>query len=246
MDRPNIDSLAIRELLRLSQTDVTPDPLEGLAYAAQAYEMSVLTTDDPTAAGEAAAKAGFRAEQAQLPVQEVDDWFAKSHKQLRSEDERYTTTHDERFRRERVATHILQGRSLALRLLVRGELCNEDTALYTSVIFGLGNMILESRQKKLTSFDPYGTMLDKHWATHEAMNGSAIRGAKIAVRGLTRAIRAKQETANAESSFAKHAKFVVKQSIGNLMAGALSITKPLDVVKPFQKLRRKVAISVLG
>ncbi|MGH7237192.1 MAG: hypothetical protein ACREGF_01510 [Candidatus Saccharimonadales bacterium] len=98
--------------MRLSQTNVTAEPADGLQFAAAAYykgRQPEAKISDPTAAGEAAAKAGLRAVQLNAPLSDVTDWFDRSYEALGNE------TLPEK--RERVATHLLEGRSLALSLV---------------------------------------------------------------------------------------------------------------------------------
>src|SRR6266550_2953463 len=76
-----------RELLHASQTDQTPDPAKAYPIAAAAYdkataEFSEDANADPTAAAEAAAKAGLRAEQLGKDLDDVKNWFDRSYQAL--------------------------------------------------------------------------------------------------------------------------------------------------------------------
>ncbi len=241
--------LPVRELLRLSQTDQTPDPGLGLVYAIAAYEKAqdhTVAALDPTAAGEAAAKAGFRTAQNGQPFQDFSRWFDRSLGSLRDDG---LNTHNSRFLRERIATHLLYGRSVSLSLLkgTFGPVAQpRDMVVMGRTQFGLGEDILKRQHKRGHSWDPYATMLARHWATHEAVSGSAFDGAKLATRGIWRAVRSSQETANTPRNPLQHGKFIVKQTVNNAAAGALAATQPLDRLPVVKKLRHRMALALLG
>jgi hypothetical protein len=235
------ESITVRELLRLSQTDVTLDPNQGLDYAAQAYEMAKdpsVRASDPTAMAEAAAKAGFRAEQADKPLEEVSAWFERSISSLPNS--------DPRSRRELVATYTLEGRALSLHSLnkVLNNQTNDTPELkrFASGAFENAEDILKSQHSKGSRWDRYATMSARHRATHEAVFGYADLAATTAVRGMWRAIRADREGKPSE----EHRSFVKKHLIGNFVAGLLVVSRPIDRIPKVNAQRLKVAHKLLG
>jgi hypothetical protein len=232
-----------RELARLSQTDVTSDPQLGLQYAAAAYDAGLrpeIAAADPTLAGEAAAKAGFRAAQADLSLAQTGHWFMRSYEQLDD-----SASPDIAKRRERIATLALEGRSWGLRLL-RHAISEPQLAGGGSAAFASGEDLLQEQHQRGKRWDPYGTMLARHRATFEAEFGSAPLAAKVASQGLWRALRARQETANSPAGPLKHAKFVGKQLLMNTAALSLAVSRPLNVLPKGKGLRRQLALKLLG
>jgi hypothetical protein len=235
------EQITVREALRLSQTDVTLDPNQGLDYATQAYEMakdSSIITTDPTAIGEAAAKAGFRAEQAGKPLEEVSAWFERSVSALPNS--------DPRSRRELVATYTLEGRALSLHSLNKllGNQTNDTPELkrFASGAFENAEDILKSQHSKGSKWDRYATMSARHRATHEAIFGYGDLAATTAARGMWRAIKADREGKPVE----EHRSFVKKQFVGNFVAGLLVISRPIDRIPKVNAQRLKVAHKLLG
>lgn len=216
------------ELLVQTQTNVTPDAAEGFAIAQIAFERAV----DPIEKGTAARQAGFRAEQAGVAPQVVQGWFDNSRAALSSD--------DPQVKRELIATELLTGRALALRIERMGSKVVELAAA-ASAAFERGEIMLQEQHAKAQPWDRFGTMLARHRATHEAMNGSAGNAAITATRGLWRAVRAKKEGTSED-----HKAFVVKQLTANAAAGALAITKPLARISKVSGVRHKLAGKLLG
>lgn len=221
-------SLPVTELLARTQTNITPDANEGFEMARLAYELA----ETPIEKGTAARQAGFRAEQAGETPQVVQDWFENSRTALSSD--------DPQIRRELIATELLTGRANALRIERMGSTVVE---LVTSAdeAFERGETILQEQHAKAQPWDRFGTMLARHRATHEAMNGKASFGAATAIRGLWRAIRAEKE-----GTPEGHRAFVVKQLGMNAAAGVLAISKPLARNSRISSARHQLALRLLG
>ena len=243
-------ALPTRQLLELSQTNVTSDAKAGLRYAAAAYDKALEPEEsslDPTAAGEAAAKAYFRCEQLSRPREVAETWLERSLQAL--------DVDEPSFQRQLVATLILAGRGHTLRWLKYGDGDSQlqdaainDFAKAASTLRGLGTTV---------ATDPYATMLDRTRATSEAVlqNGDALMASRIALRGIGRAVRSQRSVvAPAESIAAakgrQHARFVGKQVTLNAAALVLAATKPLEKVgrihKAVEDKRHRLAIRLLG
>lgn len=228
-----------RELARYSQTDVTADHSLGYQYAIAAHEAGLnpeVRESDPTLAGEAAAKAGLRGEQAGKKPEIVDAWFRASHKLLAGE--------SETMGRERVVTYLLEGRALALRQL--GGAAAEGTSERASKSFRSGEVLLVEQHWRGEKWDRYGTMLSRHRGTHEAMSGDAVMAASIAFGGIWRSIRSDYEKANVSSSLVGHILFVGKQAIFNFANLPLAATRKAENISVVQKTRLRVARRMLG
>ncbi len=228
MNRDEILSLPVAELLAMTQTNITPDASEGFDIAQVAFALAAT----PIEKGTAARQAGFRAEQADETPQVVKDWFEKSRAALSSD--------DPQIKRELIATELLTGRANALRIERMGSKVME---LVTSAdeAFEHGEAILQELHTKTQPWDRFGTMLARHRATHEAMNGKASLGATTAIRGLWRAVRAeKQGTSKG------HGVFVVKQLGMNAAAGVLAISKPFARISKVSTTRHHLALKLLG
>jgi len=231
MENNDINNKSVRELLYLSQTDVTADPEKGYNFAVlafnKAHDLQVMY-DDPTAIGEAAAKAGFRGEQADHPTNEVDQWFNQSYLVL---------PNDRRGRREKAATRLLEGRTGFLRLIRQGlvgvESPDPKLGQRTSEVFKDGEEILITQHTLGSHWDEYGTMLSKFQAAYEAMFGSGTLAASSAMHGIWRAIEADK----GDKTVLAHRKFVVKQLGGNALAGILLLTRPLNGHLRYQRLK---------
>lgn len=234
-------TLPVRELLRLSQTDVTPDPNLGLRYAEVAYDMAQTKenmANDPTAKGEAAAKAMFRNAQLNKP-DEFEIWFKNSIDSL--------VVPDARMRRERIATFLLAGRGRGLMYLRAPETLSalEAAAAHS---FLLADEVVAWTRKESPG-DPYRTMLDAHWATFEAVrpHGDALFASKIALNGIAAAITSRKEQANSASeSMIKHAKFVTKHVLLNTVALGLAVSRPFNSIEPVAQQRHDLALKILG
>ncbi len=221
-------SLPMAELLARTQTNVTPDANEGFDIAKAAYELA----ETPIEKGTAARQAGFRAEQAGETPQVVQYWFENSRTALSSD--------DPQIKRELIATELLTGRANALRIERIGSKVLE-LATSTNEAFQRGETILQEQHTKAQPWDRLGTMLARHRATHEAMNGKASFGATTAIRGLWRAIRAEKE-----GTPEGHRAFVVKQLGMNVAAGFLAISKPLARISKVSSARHQLALKLLG
>ncbi|HSW36962.1 MAG TPA: hypothetical protein VLG37_01175 [Candidatus Saccharimonadales bacterium] len=239
-----LSELEVRHLLYLSQTDVTKDPDLGLQYAVAAYDKALqpeVAASDPTAAGEAAAKAGFRSEQLNYAANVVSKWFERSHEALQAD--------DPKTKRERVATYILEGRAWGLDVL-KGSGNREllDRAL---LAFFLGEQIVqEQHHGGIFDWDPYAAMLKCHDATFEAMFGKGRRAARFAISAMGRSLTALPENANTPNQLAtiprmtkKDIKFNSKHTLIGLAALFLAVTKKINFAQP---LRRKLAFKILG
>lgn len=220
--------LPVAELLALTQTNITPDPIEGFAIAQVAYQRA----ETPIEQGTAARQAGFRAEQAGEASEVVQTWFDNSRAALSSD--------DPKIKRELVATELLTGRAMALRLERLGSKVVE-LATAADGAFQRGEAILQDQHTKAQPWDRFGTMLARHRATYEAMNGQASFAATTALRGIWRALRA-EKAGTAEG----HRAFVVKQLGMNAAAGALAVSKPFDRISKVSSARHQLALKLLG
>jgi hypothetical protein len=228
MHREEMLKLSVPELLGRTQTNVTPDAGEGFDIAQFAYERA----ETPAEQGVAARQAGFRAEQARETPQVVQDWFKKSRDAFLS--------NDPPLERELIATELLTGRALALRVQRMGSKAVE-LATAADEAFERGEAILQKQHTKAQPWDRFGTMLARHRATHEAMNGKASFGATTAMRGLWRAIRAEKE-----GTPERHSTFVIKQLGMNAAAGVLAVSKPLARIPKVSSIRHQLALKLLG
>lgn len=238
----------VRDLLYHSQTNVTADPQAGFEYAVAAYDKGrtpQLRQIDPTASGEAAAKAGFRAEQADMPSSIVDYWFQNSHVELRAD--------NPRTRRELVATHLLEGRAWGLRLLKDNVADVPTVVARASGAFMKAEHGISQQHEKGERWDAYGTMVARHYGTYEAYFGSSKDAASLALRGIWRALRSEEESANSNSEdllllqrALQHGKFVAKQVVSNAAVLGLAVLAPLERFGFGMRLRRKFARQMLG
>lgn len=228
MNRDELMNLPIQQLLEKTQSNVTPDAREGFEIAKIAYELA----QTPIEKGTAARQAGFRAEQARETSEVVQAWFDNSRTTLSS--------HDPHIKRELIATELLTGRAAALRIerLGAGIMGLAEKA---HDAFERGENILQEQHVKGTPWDRYGTMLSRHYATHEAMNGTASFAAVTAIRGVWRAIRAEKE-----GTPENHLAFVAKQLGTNAAAGMLAISKPLARISKISFARHQIASKLLG
>jgi hypothetical protein len=228
MYRDEMMSLPMAELLARTQTNITPDPSEGFDIAKVAYERA----ETPIEKGTAARQAGFRAEQAGESPQVVQDWFENSRTALSS--------NDPQIKRELIATELLTGRANALRIERMGSRVVE-LATAADDAFQRGEAILQEQHTKAQPWDRFGTMLARHHATHEAMNGKARHGATTAIRGLWRAMRAEKE-----GTPEGHRAFVIKQLGMNAAAGMLAVSKPFARISKVSSARHELALKLLG
>lgn len=232
--------LPVRELLWLSQTNVTSDAIERYDYAQGAYSVAMtpeVMLEDPNAAGEAAAKAGFNGAIAHQPIDDVNEWFTRSFQALPRD------RHDSA--RERIATHLLEGRALGF-LAIRDNVKSLETMADTT--FENGSGILTEQHRTGRSWDPYGTMFSAHRATFEATrdHGDVTKAIAVAGLGMWQAIRSRREQANSPIGLVKHSLSIVKHAGMNVLAGSLAATRPLDAVKPIARARRSIALKLLG
>ena len=228
MNRDELMNLPIQQLLEKTQSNVTPNAREGFEIAKIAYELA----ETPIEKGTAARQAGFRAEQANEIPQVVQGWFDTSRSALSSD--------EPRIKRELIATELLTGRAAVLRIerLGAGIMGLAEKA---HDAFERGENILQEQHVKGTPWDRYGTMLSRHYATHEAMNGTASFAATTAFLGIWRAVRAEKD-GTPES----HAPFVIKQLAMNAAAGMLAISKPFARISKVSSARHKLASKLLG
>ena len=217
------------ELLRLTQTNVTLDDKEALGIAEYAYGRA----EDPVSLGTAARQAMIRAEQAGASPQVVEGWLLKSRAAL--------STDQPAIKRERIATELLNGRVLGLRIERLGAKAVAWAIEDARASFATGEQILLTQHRTGGSWDRFGTMLTRHRATFEAMNGSGVFAAATALRGIWRALRAENEGIPE-----KQLRFVTKQAGMNALAGALAVTKPLAIIPPIKQYRHKAALKMLS
>lgn len=228
MNSEEIMNLPLAELLVRTQTNITPDAGEGFEIAKVAYDRA----QTPIERGTAARQAGFRAEQAGEAPHVIQEWFDNSRSALSS--------NDPQVKRELIATELLTGRASALRIERMGSKVVE-LATSADEAFQRGEVILQEQHTKGQAWDRFGTMLARHRATHEAMNGKATFGATTAIRGLWRAIRA-----NKEGTPEGHKTFVIKQLGMNAAAGMLAVSKPLARIPKVSSARHQLALKLLG
>ena len=221
-------NIPLVELLAMTQTNVTRDASEGFDMAMVAFERA----ETPTEKGTAARQAGFRAEQAGESPEIVKNWFENSRTAL--------SLDAPHIQRELIATELLTGRAMALRIERMGS---KVIGLVTVAgeAFQRREAILQAQHVKSQPWDRFGTMLARHRATHEAMNGRASSGTVAAMRGLWRALRAEKE-----GTPEAHTAFVMKQLGMNAVAGALAVSKPLERVPKIASSRHKLARKLLG
>jgi hypothetical protein len=228
MNKDEMMSIPVPELLVMTQTNITPDASEGFAIAQFAYERA----DTPIEKGTAARQAGYRAEQAGESPQVVQNWFDKSRDTLSSD--------EPQMQRELIATELLTGRAMTLRIERTGSKA-KDLISAAAGAFQRGEEILQAQHTKNRAWDRFGTMLARHRATHEAMNGKATFAATTAIRGLWRAIRAEKE-----GTPEAHITFVAKQLGMSAIVGALAVSKPMESVPKVTSVRHKLALQLLG
>lgn len=246
-----LTELPVRELLFHSQTDQTKDAVEALEIAAAAYDKSRAEvadgSNDVTAPAEAAAKAGFRAEQADLGIEAVRAWFDRSHVALRDADTD-TFQHGTRIIREGIATDLLEGRTYTLR---NAKSDTHDTSLAADASAAFARADKEVRLQHMFGrpWDRYGTMLSRHRATGEARNWDLPRRrvAGIAAGGVWRAIRAKRENVSepGPKDRKEHIRFVGKQAVLNVAAGVLGVTRPQLPGSKYDHVHKNVARKLL-
>jgi|GEM_PF-1893343 len=247
-----------RELLGLSQTNITPDPEMGQQYAAAAYDNAAVEfgsdpEKDPTAAAEAAAKGGLRAEQLGESEVKVNKWFDLSYNALRVA-KANTIQNDTRIEREWVATYLLHGRTLALRA-TRSACPSQELVDDASWAFGFAEQKIARQHIGLgRAWDRYGTMLSAHRATHESRNDKTSRRAALgmAAVGAWRAVKARTENPSEKipeekwQRRAAHAQFVGKHVLLNAVAGGLAIARPRTRGTTYDNGHRWLARKILG
>jgi len=229
--------LELREgLLKHSQSNVTPDHVLGLQYAAAAYDKA-LSLNNPLAASEAASKAGLRNEQAEFDSFKTDEWFSEAYAQLPAGE-----------KRERASANLNHGRALSLRLgrlILRGE---DSGTLRRDLQHDATDHFSQALGDLNDAHDPYKTMAYRHFATFEAMidtKGSAKWSIGFALRGIGCALVARQENANnpnERTPLAEQAKFKVKQLAANAGVLALAGSK---LVPGLKQKRIKTAVNWL-
>jgi hypothetical protein len=230
------EDFPVEELLRLTQSNVTPDPDTALEIAKVAYSRA----DNPIEKSTAARQAGFRAEQAGDPPEAVSTWFEKSREALEL-DQSLETSERRKRARELIATHLLAGRAFALRVERSEErdssLVGEATAEFTG-----GQAIVRQQHKLGNRWDRFGTMLSRHWSAHEAMNGKATTALKLAFSGMWRAVRADKEGVPEKDHF----RFVAKHVGANALAAVLAGSQPLAQRPKVAEKRHRLALKLLG
>ena len=254
---PELREQATRELLHLSQTNITPNPEEGLPFAVAAFDKAIAEFQegprtDPTAAGEAAAKAALRSEQLDLP-EEADKWFNFSYHALNDAESEifYRAPY---IRRERAATQLLHGRTLGLRA-TKSEQPRHDLVEQASILFGLAERELWSQHMTHGilggRWDRYATMLSGHRAANESRNPESTRRhvVGIAAVGAWRAVRAKCENVSEPTpadAKKEHRRFVAKHVGVNALAGALGLAQPRRDGTRYDRLHKKLVGKILG
>ena len=235
-----------RELARLSQTDVTADPLARVKYGLAAHEIGHQEMDDDTTlASEAAAKVGIGFAQLNAPVSVVDRWFDEAHSDLP------VTPAGER---EEVAIYLLLGRALGLMALHAGDSPeSHNLFIRATAAFNSAQAAATEQHTPGKAWDPYATMLARHHATAEAVKpgGKAGRAAQIALTGISRALRSRFETANTPDvsplkKIPTHIKFVGKQVLMNTVALSLALSQPFDRSSKIKQARQSIAEQLLS
>lgn len=242
-------ALPLRRLLELSQTDVTPDPEKGYRYAAAAFDRAQGQTEDVTAAGEAAAKASFRAVQLGLSEGVSDGWIWTSLANLTSSSATDSVEVQQAKRRERIATLLLSGRGRALRLL-SGQSVEHPDELEQRAKHSFQLAATELREQRVAQgrgrWDPYAPMLSWQHAAFEAARpgGNAKMAAQIAIGGMRQALHVRHEEANSARGFIKHQLFKAKQFTLNAAAFGLALKRRTSGDST-PSLRER-AVSMLG
>ena len=228
MRREDLAAMSVEQLLEQTQTNVTSDPAEGLAIAQYAFERA----KSPITLGTAARQAAIRAEQAGESQDVVDTWFGKSRDALSS--------NEPGIRRELIATELLTGRALSLRIERLGSVA-VNLASQASEAFERGEAILQEQHIRGKAWDRFGTMLARHRATYEAMNGDAGFALATSIKGIWRAVRAKSE-----GTPERNLPFILKQVGMNAIASTLAISKPLSRSSKIADARHQVALKLLS
>lgn len=229
MENSELYAKPVAELLRLTQTNNTPDANEGYAIAQVAYERA----DNPIDKGVAARQGAFRAEQAGMPVEKIEDQFNKARSALSSD--------DPDVRRNLVAVDILTVRAYTLRQERLGKIIG-SLAVRSNQASLEGEAILDEQHKFGRSWDRFGTMLSSYRSIYESrVNNRALTAAAVAANGIWRAVRAKNE-----GTPDSHLKFMVKHVGINAVAGTLALSKPLEKLPFGTKLRHKAALKILA
>jgi len=220
----------IEELLRQTQTDVTPDPDEGFRIAELAFQQA----ETPLQRGVAARQAAFRAAQLGKTRDIVDHWFDLSRQAFAGD--------DPESQRGLAAAEVLTGRAYGLFCVRMGEAAVDfaQTAADATAAFGRAEAILQRQHVRGQTWDRFGTMADRHRATHEAMSGDARLAARVALRGTWRAVRARKE-----GSLAAHTRFVLKQLSRNALAGTLAASRALEQPGFTHNARQWLALKLL-
>jgi len=255
---PALHEQSTRALLHQSQTNITGDAWQGLAFAAAAFDKAIEEfqedpRQDPTAAGEAAAKAGLRSEQLGESEETVTRWFDYSYHALDdAENEVFYRT--PLIRRERVATQILHGRALGYRA-VKSERLRLDLIREAGEIFGRAEHEITG-QRMVRWFgggrwDRYGTMLAVHRAANESRHPDSTRRRAVGIAAVAawRAVRAKRENVSEPipaDARKEHRDFVIKHLKGAALAGALGLVQPRSDDTKFDKLHKKLVGKILG
>ncbi len=221
--------ISAQDLIIQSQTDKTKDPLLGFEYAKKAYEIA----DTKIEKGMAARQAAFRATQSpDLGIGIAEEWFKISNNELSEE--------NDETERELIATKLLEGRSYSLTSIRLGKQA-VGFATKSSQAFETAEDLLQKQHIKGKTWDRYGTMLSRHRATHEAINGESLSAIKIASSGIFRAIRSRKE-----SSLIDHSKFVTKQFATNSISACLAIATYLKPQLKNSSSANKLALRLLG
>ena len=239
------DFYDLRELLRLSQTNITKDSVKGEQFATAAYDRAMQPSNqivDPTAAGEAATKGGLQAEIAagndrsdRAAEDRSDAWYDESVRLLSGD--------DDRSKREIRATYSNRGRALGIRAsrtLLIGMADRGQAYIQTS------RQAFQEATKDLDMQEPYGPMAFRHWATLEAVAGRGFTAIGRAAIGLVRSLVSKPESANQpvrSRLTPEHMLFVGKQALGNLGAGVLGAE---SLIPPLRKRVIKRSLSWLA
>jgi len=226
----DFETIPIVELLRVSETG-NSTPASGYEAAQVAFRRA---DDWSIEKGVAARQAAFRAEQMDLARSVVRGWFNLSRINLNLGNASY--------QRELAATYLLEGRVGALRLVRTGPGTSfPDDARRAREAFSSSEDILERQHHPFSRWDRYGTMLMRHWATHEAINGNGFLAATLAVRGIWRALFAQREGDREE-----HRAFVHKQVRVNALAGKLAFSGLLSFRPDVVTWRYQTAREMLG
>lgn len=227
-EQHHLREIPTRELLRLSQINVTENPELGFTYAIAAFYREY-DPHDPTASGEAAAKAALRGTQAGHSDYEADSWLSLS-------DACLALVPVPRGRRELLATSTLGLRIMNLRLIRDGELNSIDKPL-ADHWKDQGAAITKELPQPNGSVDRYITMFDRQRAVYHGLGRQAIAGMRAGAHGVVTAVRADDEGKPKD----EHRVFVRKQVAKNMAAALFASSSVIGYVPALRRRHQRLA-----